>query len=52
MGPALAAWLDEPERRVEAEREFARIHAELARGADGLAAQAVLEMLPGAGCDQ
>ena len=52
MGPALAAWLDEPERRAEAEREFARIHAELARGADGLAAQAVLEMLPGAGCDQ
>jgi len=52
MGPALAAWLDEPERRAEAEREFARIHAELARGADGLAAQAVLQLLPGAGCDQ
>jgi len=52
MGPALAAWLDEPERRAEAEREFARIHTELARGADGLAAQAVLEMVPGAGCDQ
>lgn len=52
MGPALAAWLDEPERRAGAEREFARIHAELARGADGLAAQAVLDMLPGAGCDQ
>ncbi len=52
MGPALAAWLDEPERRAEAEREFAKIQAELARGADGLAAQAVLEMLPGAGCGQ
>ncbi|WP_405220062.1 lipid-A-disaccharide synthase [Lentisalinibacter sediminis] len=52
MGPALAAWLDDPERRTVAEREFARIHAELARGADGLAAQAVLEMLPGAGCGQ
>jgi lipid-A-disaccharide synthase len=48
MGPAVAAWLDAPERRAEAAQEFARIHAELARGADGLAAQAVLDMLPGA----
>jgi lipid-A-disaccharide synthase len=48
MGPAAAAWLDAPERRTEAAEEFARIHAELARGADGLAAQAVLDMLPGA----
>ncbi len=52
MGPAAAAWLDAPERRAEAAEEFARIHAELARGADGLAAQAVLDMLPGAERDQ
>ncbi len=52
MGPAVAAWLDAPERRAETAEEFARIHAELARGADGLAAQAVLDMLPGAERDQ
>jgi lipid-A-disaccharide synthase len=52
MGPAVAAWLDDPDRRAEAEREFARIRTELARGADGLAAEAVLELLPGAGWEQ
>jgi len=52
MGPALAAWLEAPERRTGAAEEFARIHAQLARGADGLAAQAVLDLLPGAGWDQ
>jgi lipid-A-disaccharide synthase len=52
MGPALAAWLDAPELRAEAAREFARIHAELARGADGLAAQAVLDLVAGTGWDQ
>lgn len=52
MGPALAAWLDDPDRRAEAEREFARMRTELARGADGRAAEAVLDLLPGAGWEQ
>ncbi len=47
IGPALAAWLEDEPRRVGVLREFARIHEELARGADDLAAEAVLDLLPG-----
>lgn len=48
MGPALAGWLDDTARREATEREFARIRSELARGADRLAAGAVLDLVPGA----
>ena len=38
-------WLDDTERRSELEREFARIHSNLRRGAGTRAAQAILELL-------
>jgi uncharacterized small protein (DUF1192 family) len=38
-------WLDDTERRTALEREFARIHAELRRGAGTRAAQAILDLL-------
>jgi lipid-A-disaccharide synthase len=45
IGAELLMWLDDTERRSDLEREFARIHAELRRGAGTRAAQAILELL-------
>jgi lipid-A-disaccharide synthase len=45
IGAELLMWLDDTERRGELEREFARIHDNLRRGAGTLAAQAILELL-------
>jgi lipid-A-disaccharide synthase len=45
IGAELLMWLDDSERRGALEQEFARIHAELKRGAGGRAAQAILELL-------
>lgn len=47
LGRALLDWLEHPARRAELEREFARIHRDLARGADQCAARAVLEVAAG-----
>jgi lipid A disaccharide synthetase len=38
-------WLDDSERRSDLEREFARIHSNLRRGAGTRAAQAILDLL-------
>ena len=45
IGAELLMWLDDTERRTELEREFARIHADLRRGAGTRAAQAILQLL-------
>jgi len=45
IGAELLMWLDDTERRGALEREFARIHADLRRGAGTLAAQAILDLL-------
>jgi lipid-A-disaccharide synthase len=45
IGAELLMWLDDTERRSALEREFARIHADLRRGAGTRAAQAILELL-------
>jgi lipid-A-disaccharide synthase len=45
IGAELLMWLDDTERRSELEREFARIHSNLRRGAGTRAAQAILELL-------
>ncbi|HEX3913801.1 MAG TPA: lipid-A-disaccharide synthase [Steroidobacteraceae bacterium] len=45
IGAELLMWLDDSEQRGALEREFARIHAELRRGAGTRAAQAILELL-------
>jgi lipid-A-disaccharide synthase len=45
IGAELLMWLDDTERRAELEREFARIHADLRRGAGARAAHAILELL-------
>jgi lipid-A-disaccharide synthase len=45
IGAELLMWLDDTERRSDLEREFARIHADLRRGAGTRAAQAILELL-------
>jgi lipid-A-disaccharide synthase len=45
IGAELLMWLDDTERRKELEREFARIHCNLRRGAGTRAAQAILELL-------
>ncbi len=42
-------WLDDPERRAALEAEFARIHAQLRRGAGDRAAQAILALLAASG---
>jgi lipid-A-disaccharide synthase len=45
IGAELLMWLDDTERRSELEREFARIHSNLRRGAGTRAAQAILDLL-------
>jgi lipid-A-disaccharide synthase len=45
IGAELLMWLDDTERRTALEHEFARIHAELRRGAGTRAAQAILDLL-------
>jgi lipid-A-disaccharide synthase len=45
IGAELLMWLDDTERRSDLEREFARIHGNLRRGAGTRAAQAILELL-------
>jgi lipid-A-disaccharide synthase len=45
IGAELLMWLDDTERRGALEREFARIHADLRRGAGARAAQAIVELL-------
>jgi lipid-A-disaccharide synthase len=45
IGAELLMWLDDSERRSDLEREFARIHADLRRGAGTRAAQAILQLL-------
>ena len=45
IGAELLMWLDDTERRSELEREFARIHSDLRRGAGTRAAQAILELV-------
>jgi lipid-A-disaccharide synthase len=45
IGAELLMWLDDSERRGVLEQEFARIHAELKRGAGARAAQAILDLL-------
>src|ERR1700761_1952525 len=45
IGAELLMWLDDTERRTALEREFARIHAEVRRGAGPRAAQAILNLL-------
>jgi lipid-A-disaccharide synthase len=45
IGAELLMWLDDTERRSELEREFARIHSNLRRGAGTRAAHAILELL-------
>jgi lipid-A-disaccharide synthase len=45
IGAELLMWLDDTERRSDLEREFARIHSDLRRGAGTRAAQAILDLL-------
>jgi lipid-A-disaccharide synthase len=45
IGAELLMWLDDGERRAALEQEFARIHADLRRGAGTRAAQAILDLL-------
>jgi lipid-A-disaccharide synthase len=45
IGAELLMWLDDTARRSELEREFARIHLNLRRGAGTRAAQAILDLL-------
>jgi lipid-A-disaccharide synthase len=45
IGAELLMWLDDTERRSALEREFARIHSNLRRGAGTRAAQAILDLL-------
>jgi lipid-A-disaccharide synthase len=45
IGAELLMWLDDSERRAALEQEFARIHADLRRGAGTRAAQAILDIL-------
>jgi lipid-A-disaccharide synthase len=44
IGAELLMWLDDPARRAELEREFARIHTDLRRDASARAAAAVLAL--------
>jgi lipid-A-disaccharide synthase len=45
IGAELLMWLDDTQRRGDLEREFARIHSNLRRGAGTRAAQAILDLL-------
>jgi lipid-A-disaccharide synthase len=45
IGAELLMWLDDSEKRLALEREFARIHADLKRGAGTRAAQAIISLL-------
>jgi lipid-A-disaccharide synthase len=45
IGAELLMWLDDAERRSALEQEFARIHADLRRGAGTRAAQAIIALL-------
>lgn len=45
IGAELLMWLDDTQRRGDLEREFARIHSDLRRGAGTRAAQAILDLL-------
>jgi lipid-A-disaccharide synthase len=45
IGAELLMWLDDTDKRLALEREFARIHAELKRGAGARAAQAIMNLL-------
>jgi lipid-A-disaccharide synthase len=45
IGAELLMWLDDTGRRSDLEREFARIHSDLRRGAGTRAAQAILDLL-------
>ena len=45
IGAELLMWLDDSERRGALEQEFARIHAELRRGAGTRAARAILDLV-------
>lgn len=47
LGAEVLAWLDQPERAARAVAAFASIHRRLRRGADGRAAEAVLEVAGG-----
>jgi lipid-A-disaccharide synthase len=49
IGAELLMWLDDTERRTALEQEFARIHADLRRGAGTRAAQAILDLLSARG---
>lgn len=44
LSESVAALLQDPERRAAISREFAKLHDQLARGADRLAARAVLDL--------
>jgi lipid-A-disaccharide synthase len=45
IGAELLMWLDDTDKRLALEREFARIHADLKRGAGTRAAQAIMNLL-------
>jgi lipid-A-disaccharide synthase len=45
LSDALAAWLEQPERVAEVQREFAAIHASLRRGGADRAAGEIAELL-------
>ncbi len=50
VGPAVLQLLDNPQARTCLDKEFSRIHKELRRGADTLAAAAVVQLLEKRAC--
>ncbi|MFP4130026.1 MAG: lipid-A-disaccharide synthase [Halorhodospira sp.] len=46
LASAVAGWMDDGPARLQLGRRFRALHADLARGADDRAAEAVLEVLP------
>ena len=46
LGAAVLRWLEQPADLAALEESFAAVHRELRRGGAGLAAEAVLELLP------
>jgi lipid-A-disaccharide synthase len=46
LGAAVLHWLEQPADLAALEESFATVHRELRRGGAGLAAEAVLELLP------
>ena len=46
LGAAVLRWLEQPGELAELERAFTAVHRELRRDGAGLAADAVLELLP------